>query len=147
MSSIEEIKKGDFLGESHNKMDDFINCTIITTFDKIREMVGPDMIENINEQHIHQYGGYEKLEFKLKKLTEAFYHKDSQMLDIKQIKPFVQELLVDPVFMKYTLENIDNETMFHSVYDNIIVKKKVYFEKIREPFTQFALTWLFTRYH
>lgn len=116
------------------------------SFDQIRNIVGPDKIKNINENLFHIYG-YEKLEYKLDKLKEALYHLDSQNLRARKILPFVKELLIDRVFIKYVLENIDKETMFHTTYEEIIVKKKVYFPKIENSFHVFALTWLFYLYH
>lgn len=118
----------------------------MATIQQIREIVGPNTIRFVYENRLQDYG-YDKLRQKLKDLTDAFYHQNSQWLSLNELLPHVQLLLIDPVFMRYTLENIDKDTAFHQVYKEVFVDGRVYFERIKDPFKQFALGWLYTRYH
>lgn len=118
----------------------------MTTIAQIKEIVGPNTIRNVEEKRLYDYG-YSILEMRLEQLINDFYSMKSQMLNVCDILPHVRTLLIDPVFMKYTLEHIDIQTQFHQVYREVFMKDRVYFENIHDPYMQFALAWLFTRYH
>jgi hypothetical protein len=70
----------------------------------------------------------------------------SQLINTKLI-PFVRDMLTTDIELLYYLQKYPKDTMFNIVYDNIIVEKKSFFEKISCKYNNFALTWLFTRYH
>ena len=118
----------------------------MATIEQIRELVGPNTIRYVDEKRLYEYG-YDTLELRLDQLTQAIDDKKSQWLDMSVILPHVRALLIDPVFMKYTLEHIDPKTDFHLVYEEMFINGRVYFTQINDPYKQFALGWLYTRYH
>ena len=82
-------------------------------------------------------------------MMKAFYGTISRELSIEDLLPFVC-IMLSPThteLLEYTIQHIPKDTCFHEVYDNIYNKKQKYFEKIDDPYIQFTLAWLYSRFH
>lgn len=92
----------------------------------------------------------ETLSYQYHRLSQAIKSKDSRELKLSEELVSIVKFTFtekDEKLLNFLKENPKLQPDFLEIYENTIKKGMKYFDKIEDPYKNFALTWLFYLYH